>query len=439
MLGPSWRAVSRPLAATVLALALAGCGGGGGGERDLEVYFSYGSDAGTARVNMFSTPELLTIQGLGEHTPQCMLVSGTLPTGVSLASDCRFQGLAQSAGVFTGTVRLTVPGFRGEVQATYSFAVQALSLTVTDRLHLLQLTAGAPLIARPADAAVAILSGYFPQPGDEAALAVTQGVLPEGVSLLEENGFIGLAGNASVVGRFEVDLVFSLRRAGLVTSSAPLRIVLNVDQPALQVDYRGCCMAALGVPMSFVPVTNFVASAGGSLRHEVIGALPPGLELNSQTGELRGIPQEEETYLSSVTVRSILQTPLGTTYVDGNLYVTVLGVYGLYPVSSQGRNALYSAGSNPPLQIEHRVDAGVPFVVEPGSLFGQREGDVYRFALAPNRYYGMPVADWVQIDPLTGVISGLKPGPTHFAQFEVHITLTRGGVDYLAKQFWLVN
>ncbi len=428
----------RGAAAGLVAVLMAGCGGGGGNE-DLQVSFSYSH---SSQFELLTTPAGPSLTGLQGRAPTCNLISGTLPAGVQLASDCSFQGQATVTGTFGGTVRLTVSGYRGELQASYGFEVVAPQLLASDQPDHLALTIDRPLGGTPTTSLVARVIYYNQrQPGDEVELTVTRGALPAGVSLqLGESSLITAVGTPTVLGRYDIELVFVLRRSGHTVQTAPLPLTLEVVQPPLEVSYEGCCEPELGVALSFVPSSSFVPAAGASLLYELsYGTLPPGLTLDPGTGEIHGIPELEGEHGTGFTIRTTMDTPTGSTTVDNVLYLVPRGVYGLYPRSSQGYSAMYNAGTEPPLQVQHRVDTGVPFTIAPGTHHGAREGDAYRYALVPNRNHGDPVPDWVSIDPLTGVISGTKPGASAYGSFEVLITVTRGGVDYEARQYWTIN
>ncbi len=433
------KAVTRVFAAS-FAVWLAGCGGGGGGDGgDLEVHFSY---VHGTQYELLTTPPGPSLLGLQGRAPTCSLASGTLPAGVELGPDCSFRGEATATGTFGGTVRLTVSGYRGELQASYGFEIVAPQLKAGDRPEQRVFTIGRPLGGTYATSGVALVVYYNQRrPGDEVELTVTQGALPAGVSLqVGEAGSITAVGTPTVLGRYNIELIFVLRRSGHTVQTAPLPLTLEVLQPSLAVSYEGCCDPELGVPLRFVPGSSFVPAAGASLLYELVyGALPRGLVLDPRSGEIHGTPELEGTFGTGFTIRTTMETPTGSTTVDNVLYLVPRGVYALYPRSSQGYNALYNGGTEPPLQVLHRVDAGVPFTIAPGTHHGARDGDAYRYALVPNRHYGDPVVDWVGIDALTGVISGTRPGTTAYAMFEVLITFTRGGVDYEARQYWSIN
>lgn len=427
------------------AVLTAGCGGGGGGggtevvpEKTLSVGLQYST---SAQVELFVTPAVgFPITGLEGHAPSCTLEAGsTVPQGVSLGPDCQFQGLSASAGTFAGSVKLTVPGFKGEVTAKYGFTVVAPQLQRGDAANPVVLGLGAALDGSLATSQVARLLYYNDhRAGDQTALSVTEGRLPAGLTLsADDTGHVLAKGAATELGRWDFKLSFTLKRAGqAVTTTLPM--AFQVDVQPLTLSYFGCCEAYTGVPMSFKPKTNYVAAAGTAIQFRTQnGSLPAGLQLDPATGEISGTPSTGEQSNLGVTVTATVTLDGKLlTQTDSSVFISPVGVFGSYPVSSQGGAAFYDSGANPPYSVAHHVTEGQPFSIAPGTMVGGRPGDSYRFRLVPNRNYGTPVPNWISIDPITGVISGTKPGPNEFPTFEVEVTLNRGVGVYKVNQYW---
>ena len=106
----SLRALGHSFLAATLVLVLAACGGGGEGEggrsETLTVSLDYTSNA------LLLRPSTITpvITGLAGHAPNCTLVSGTIPAGMALNSNCSITGTPLVGGSFPIVVRLGASG-----------------------------------------------------------------------------------------------------------------------------------------------------------------------------------------------------------------------------------------------------------------------------------------------------------------------------------------
>ncbi|MBZ8142293.1 hypothetical protein CLD22_20625 [Rubrivivax gelatinosus] len=427
------------------AVLLSACGGGGGGGDggDLQVEFSY-ADASDS-VPILTVPAVEpTLRGLEGNTPHCTLsATSTLPEGVTMGSNCRLSGIATSSGTFFGTVTLSVKGYQGTLDAGYRFTVYAPSLEATGGITQRSLAAGVPLDGTPLTSRIAQIA-WFPirVAGDRWTLTVAEGSLPTGLELrVDDSGFVALAGTPARIGHYDVVLRYTLERGGRTLSST-LALGFDVGVQTLQLEYSGCCDAYTGVPMSFTPKTDYIATEGTGIRFALgSGNLPAGLRLDTATGTISGTPQTgEPTNLGFNVIAQVLHD--GSVVAETSSFITFwpVGVFGTYPVSSQGSTARYASGpSLPPYSLSHHVTADTPFTIAPGPMYAAREGDIYRYRLVPNRFYSYPVPAWVAIDPVTGVISGTRPADTLQGLFEVELTLTRGGTSYLVNQTWGID
>ena len=111
----------RPIASLILPLALIACGGGGGGgsTRDLTVDFNYDP----AHAFLFRPASLrLAATGLEGNSPVCAVVGGELPRGLTLqANGCAISGTPIEVASKSVTIRLTVPGFTGQIEKSIAF------------------------------------------------------------------------------------------------------------------------------------------------------------------------------------------------------------------------------------------------------------------------------------------------------------------------------
>lgn len=388
------------------------------------------------------TPVVPTIEGLKGNSPTCSLATGsTLPQGVSLGSNCQFQGVSTSAGTYSGTVRLTVAGYDGEVTASYGFTVVAPRLEQSGGANPRVLGLGVTLNGSLNTSQVARLVYYNDhRTGDQTALTVSEGALPAGLSIeLDDTGNVLIKGAPTEIGQADLKLTFTLLRAGhQVSTTLPLSFQVQVQQ--LTIDYSACCNAFTGVPMSFRPTTNYFAATGTAIQFQAhSGTLPAGLQLDPGTGEIFGIPStSERNNLGFAVTASVTFNGVVVSQVQTSVFFWPVGVFGTYPVSSQGSIATYPSGATPPSSVSYHVTEGVPFSIAPGPLYGDQPGDAYQYRLVPNRNYSTPVPNWVSIDPATGVISGTKPGPSDSTTFEVEVNLTRGGGVFQVNQYWSI-
>lgn len=440
------RAWTRLFCCVAAAAALSACGGGGGGasDGDLEVTFSYQNADQSFPV--MTAPKLTPVlQGLKGNTPHCSLrPESTLPDGVTLGEDCRLRGIATTTGVYNGWVDLSVSGHAGTASALYVFSITAPFIAPTGAGPQLTLEVGVPLDAASPTARVAQIFGYADGvPGDRHSLNLTQGSLPPGMALrLDEQGNVLLSGTPTQTSRYDLVMRYTLERSGRSFPST-LEFSVQVDAKPLALHYDGCCQAFTGVPMSFTPTTDIVVGDGQTLRFSLggAGALPAGLQLDPATGTIFGTPQTggRDSLVGFSVVAQVLQDGGVVAQVERFLAFWPVGVFGTYPVSSQGTTAYYDEGPNsPPYRVTYRLSAGVPFTIAPGPMYAARDGDDYRFRLIGSSAQSS-VPAWLTIDPVTGVISGTRPDATGSALFMVELTLTRGGASYRVNQSWAID
>jgi hypothetical protein len=365
-----------------------------------------------------------------------------LPEGVSLdEDDCNLRGVATSGGTFFGSVTLRVDDFDGTLNAGYRFDILAPKLSWVGEPGPRVLNVGASVDSAPWLAEVAQIDYYsYRLPEDRITLRVAQGSLPQGISLTQtDSGLVLLSGTPTTVGDHDVVLEMTLQRKGH-TLKSELPLSLQAKLPVLFADYGPCCEADVGVPLRFTPATSYDGVPGASLSFELTSALRPGLSLDPATGAIYGTPSTTDWRPgTNGVVRATLN---GVVVAEQGFYVQITprGVYALYPQASSGELAEYADGRYPPSRIVYWMSAGVPFTIAPGSVYGSRDGDSYRYRLLPSsQVTAPPLPGWVAVDPVTGVISGTRPAGVESGQFEVELTVTRGGASYRVNQSWSIN
>lgn len=383
----------------VVVLALAGCGGGGGGGGtsgtgggDLAVEFSYPSSPTALLWEPASiTP---TTTGLQGHTPQCAVVSGALPAGLTL-SGCNITGTAQQVATSAATVRLTVAGFRGHVDANVTVGVAAPF--VSSLLHFGDEWPWGRLVSAQA----VTVNNFTPRSGDQVRYSLQSGALPAGMSISETGEVTGMSTEAGVATAF---VTATVTRGALLYTTAPAQLQvtvlpLRVFYPAVQ--------PVWGVALSASPQTSY---SGAGTVFTAAGALPGGLTLDSTTGVVSGVPSELVTPPVITVTQSVTHPNGATASATADLRIAYpTAPYALYPSYAQAQPL------NQPLAL------GTP------TLMNHQAGDTVSFSLAADG--NQPVPAWLQIDAATGQLYGTPTGaPGDSARFIVNAHYTRAGL-----------
>lgn len=277
---------------SILALCLAACGGGGGGAGggggDLTVDFSYPQTATYLWQNASLTYQASGLEG---HAPTCAVVAGNLPAGLSL-SGCTVTGTPTQAGESAATIRLTVPGYSGQVDKAFTFQVIGPASTYAMASTLRR---GTPISVQPMGS---ITPPWSPQAGQSVVYSVAAGSLPDGLTLNPATGAIG-----GIVTRTNA---YTFRIA--VTATGPLgastqttqNIFCNVVLEGLQFFYGPNDMpvqSQAGTTLSLVPLMNFgqyLDPANYTFSNYRLAPssdpLPQGMALDAGTGLLSGVP-----------------------------------------------------------------------------------------------------------------------------------------------------
>lgn len=220
------------------------------------------------------------------------LTAGTLPDGVTLASDGTLAGIPTEEGSFDVTVTATdALGFTGSRDYTLSLvaptivvAPAALSSGVAGEAYTATLTAS---------------GGTAPY-----AFALSAGTLPAGVTLAVDGA---LSGIPTEDGDFAVT-VTATDALGFTGSQA---YTVSIVAPTVVVAPAALAPGVAGEPYA----VTFTASGGtAAYTFEVSsGALPTGLTLAS-TGALTGTPTEDGDFTFTVTATDSLGFPGSTAY-----------------------------------------------------------------------------------------------------------------------------
>ena len=305
--------------AAVFTLSLAACGGGGGGSNDqptLAVSFNYGSavEGYDLWVAMEQAP---TLQGLDGHTPVCSVSAGSLPSGVAIERDsCNLSGTPTEVGDFSFTVKLTVAGFSGSVEASGTMSVRAPSLSYL----------GQPLTGmlgwNEASTSTPSWVGYRPNAGDSIGnFRVEDANLPAGLSIDSDTGVV--SGTFIGFGTAGFTIHATITHDGKsVDVSSPI-IEPTSSPPSVAYDSINAASGHVGTAYSLAAPRFSDGSSIGSPYTAVFTVelqsnwacsepqpLPAGLTLDSATGKITGTPTE--AFSGCVAVKYEVTAPGGS-------------------------------------------------------------------------------------------------------------------------------
>jgi hypothetical protein len=241
------------------------------------------------------TPYTATLAAAGGGNLTWTVSAGSLPAGVTFASNGILSGTPTGAGSYAFTVRAEGGG---------RSATKELSLVVIDKL-----TASAPPdqtweVGRPLQISIDAKGGT---PG--YSWKVT-GTLPE------KTGFIGNQGNGSTsylrgvpaqAGTFPV--VLTVTDADGV--SAELTVTLTVA-PKLQI--RTFSVGRAKVGKRYRLALTYAGGVGNKTWMLAAGSLPSGLQLNAMTGVIAGKPRLAGRFRFTVAVGDSLGAKVAMTY-----------------------------------------------------------------------------------------------------------------------------
>jgi hypothetical protein len=193
--------------------------------------------------------------------------------------------------------------------------------------------------------------------------------LPPGLSINSANGLI--SGTPTQAGQF-VSTVSASNAGG--TGSATLTVIVTAPlDPAPQITSAGSASGAVGVAFSYQITANGSPSLYGA------SSLPPGTDINPQTGLVSGTPTMAGTFEMNVSAAN---------------------------ASGSGSKKVSVSIAPPPIQA--------PVITSPDNASGTSGSEfTYRIEASnsPTSYGAEGLPDTLSVNPATGVISGTLPAP----------------------------
>ncbi len=248
----------------------------------------------------------------GVGTTTFTLASGSLPSGLTLASNGTLSGTPGQPGSFPITVLATDSNGCTGTSATYTLVIACQTITVTNP----GVTTGT------VDAA---FSQTFTQTGVGTHTPITwtkTGTLPSGITLNSSTGV--LSGTPGQPGSFPIT-VTATDANGCSGTSATYTLVIACQ--TITVTNPGVNTATYNAAFS----QTFTQSGVGThtpIVWSVTGTLPTGITLNSSTGVLSGIPTQTGTFPITVTATDVNGCAgTGTTYTLAVAPVAVADSY----------------------------------------------------------------------------------------------------------------
>nr|WP_232313960.1 putative Ig domain-containing protein [Ralstonia sp. A12] len=216
------------------------------------------------------------------------IMSGALPTGLSLSSGGALSGTPTAGGTFNFTIKATdANSFSGS--QSYSVTVGAPTLTLTPSSSSFSAT-----LSQAFSQTFAGSGGTAPY---RYSISTNAGTLPTGVTFNTATGT--LAGTPTTPGTVNFTVTATDSSTGLGPFSTSGTYTLTAVAPTISVS-----PATLPNPTIATAYSQTATAGGGTAPYTyavTAGALPAGLNLNSSTGAISGTPTAGGAFNVTVT------------------------------------------------------------------------------------------------------------------------------------------
>lgn len=417
----------RLLTVSTIGLLLGACGGGGGGgsdggSSDQTLYVSLGYPS--AHLNLFAAATVMPmLGGFDGHAPNCTLISGTMPPGMTLQGNCQLVGRPTQASNYPITVRVGASGASNTITTGATINVDGPGAFYPSRSAFMNgFTLGTVVSDAPT------ISNWT-APTDTPltwAYALRSGSLPPGLSLNSTTGVI--SGTVTSTGAYSATIqptlttAFGTYQLPISTYSANIGVATftyaNVGgtgsvNSSLQVAYRAqpFRMTASPGPGAAVGTTlsNFRMVPGNTL--------PAGLSLDAATGTISGMPTTAATSTSGFGVSVQADVTAGAAV---NSSTTAVAIEVRTPVNIFYPSSTTTARRGVALSFTPTVVVNTPLaLINPTYSFTGRSTDC---SLPPG----------TSLNANTGVLTG-TPTATGAFLCTVDIAATTNGVGYPAS------
>ena len=312
----------------------------------------------------------------------CAITQGTLPTGLTLSSQCQFTEQTPPTGTYVITVQVT------DTMNDTTTGVETLTVPPPGPLNLIGQTLPTADLGYPYSQTLRATGGTPP-----LTYAVTSGALPAGI-MLSTAGVLTGTPTMTALTQFSVTVTDSLSVTATAAYSLPTKDGLSMTTTSplpsgeAGVTYSQTLVAAKGIP----PYQFAIAK----------GALPAGLTLNASSGTISGIPTTSGA--SSFTVA--LSDSLGT-IVNAEFALTITGGLTIQPPPP-----LTGAMVSTPYSVQFSVQGVPPYVWQ---LSGT-------------------TPPGINFDPARALLSGT---PTNVGSYSFTISCTDAGGQRAANSYTL--